>query len=139
MKETMKLAVPTLGSGGFASKRSDHFRRCDCFTVVDIVDNCIVDVSELKNPSDESGVRLVQTNFGWHAFNVRNDSEHEEVDCLRVAELLSRAGANAIVAADMSSRAVAVFGNAGIEVLTEHRASSVGDAVEAVTKACALP
>lgn len=135
----MKLAVPTLGAGGLASKRSGHFRHCDCFTVVDIVDGRIVGISELENPSDESGVRLVQTNFGWHAFNVRNDSRHEEVDCLRVAELLSGAGVNAIVAADMSSRAVAVFDNAGIKVLAENRASNVGDAVEVVTKACALP
>ena len=34
--DTMKLAVPTMGKAGLKSKRSGHFGRCDCFTIVEM-------------------------------------------------------------------------------------------------------
>ena len=68
MSETLKLAVPTMGKAGLDSERSGHFGHCDCFTIVDIEDGEIKQVSELANPP------------------------HEEGGCLRPVGLLSDAG-----------------------------------------------
>ena len=50
MAETMKLAVPTMGEGGLQSERSGHFGHCDCFTLIDITDGEIGEVSIIDNP-----------------------------------------------------------------------------------------
>ena len=50
MAETLKLAVPTMGKAGLNAQRSGHFGHCDCFTLVDIVNGELTNVSELDNP-----------------------------------------------------------------------------------------
>ena len=103
MAETMKLAVPTMGEGGLQSERSGHFGHCDCFTLIDIVDGEIGEVSIIQNPP------------------------HEEGGCLRPVGLLSDAGADAIVAAGMGMRPMMGFANAGIDVLFDNVTPNVGD------------
>ena len=103
MAETMKLAVPTMGEGGLDSERSGHFGHCDCFTLIDITDGEIGEVSILQNPP------------------------HEEGGCLRPVGLLSDAGADAIVAAGMGMRPMMGFARAGIRVLFENQTPGVGD------------
>lgn len=103
MAETMKLAVPTMGEGGLQSERSGHFGHCDCFTLIDITDGEIGEVSIIQNPP------------------------HEEGGCLRPVGLLSDAGANAIVAAGMGMRPMMGFANAGIDVLFDNVTPNVGD------------
>ena len=41
----MKVAIPTLGKGGLDCERSGHFGHCDCFTVVDVRDGEVGDVT----------------------------------------------------------------------------------------------
>lgn len=103
MAETMKLAVPTMGEGGLQSERSGHFGHCDCFTLIDIADGQIGEVSVLQNPP------------------------HEEGGCLRPVGLLSQAGATAIVAAGMGMRPLMGFEQAGIDVLFDNATPGVGD------------
>ena len=102
MAETMKLAVPTMGEGGLQAERSGHFGHCDCFTLIDIADGEIGEVSIIQNPP------------------------HEEGGCLRPVGLLSDAGANAIVAAGMGMRPLMGFENAGIDVLFDNVTPGAG-------------
>ena len=51
----MKLAIPSMGEGGLDAMRSAHFGHSDCFTMVDIEDGEIKDVSVIDDPPHESG------------------------------------------------------------------------------------
>lgn len=108
MSETMKLAVPTLGKAGLDAQRSPHFGRCDCFTVVEVTDGKVGEVSEIANPP------------------------HEEGGCLRPVGILSDAGVDAIVAAGMGMRPLMGFNQAGITVYYEANTPRVGDVVDLV-------
>lgn len=92
MEKTLKLAVPTMGSAGLNAKRSGHFGHCDCFTIIDIVDSKLVNVTELDNPP------------------------HEEGGCIAIVDLLKEAGVQAIAAAGMGMRPMQGFANANIAV-----------------------
>ena len=108
MGETLKLAVPTMGAADLASERSGHFGHCDCFTIVDIEDGEIKQVSELANPP------------------------HEEGGCLRPVGLLADAGVDAIVAAGMGMRPLMGFNQVGITVYFDNEHAVVGDAARLV-------
>lgn len=110
MSETMKLAVPSMGEGGLEAERSGHFGHCDCFTLVDIVDGEIKEVSILANPP------------------------HEEGGCLRPVGLLAEQGVDAIVAAGMGGRPLMGFNDAGITVYFENTTPNVGDAAKLVAQ-----
>ena len=104
----IKLAVPTMGTAGLDAERSGHFGHCDCFTIVDIADGEITQVSALDNPP------------------------HEEGGCLRPVSLLHDAGVDAIVAAGMGMRPMMGFADAGITVLFDNTTPNVGDVVSKV-------
>ena len=108
MGETLKLAVPPMGAADLASERSGHFGHCDCFTIVDIEDGEIKQVSELANPP------------------------HEEGGCLRPVGLLSDAGVQGIVAAGMGMRPMMGFQEAGIAVYFDNQTPNVGDVAKMV-------
>ena len=108
MATTMKLAVPTMGKAGLDAQRSGHFGHCDCFTIIDIVDGELTQISELDNPP------------------------HEEGGCMRPVALLKDAGVQAIVAAGMGMRPMTGFANAGITVYYEASEPKVGDAARLV-------
>lgn len=110
MSEMMKLAVPSMGEGGLDGERSGHFGHCDCFTLIDIQDGEIKDVSVLVNPP------------------------HEEGGCLRPVGLLAERGVNAIVAAGMGGRPLMGFNDAGITVYFENQTPGVGDAAKLVAQ-----
>lgn len=70
----MKLAVPTMGQGGLDGERSGHFGHCDCFTIVDIKNGNIENVSILENPPHIEGgclrpVNLLADAGGEHAYS----------------------------------------------------------------------
>lgn len=110
MGETMRLAIPTMGKGGLDSERSGHFGHCDCFTIVDLADGEVKEVSILENPP------------------------HEEGGCLRPVGLLSGQGVDAIVAAGMGRRPLAGFGQAGIKVYFDNQTSHAGEAAMLVAQ-----
>ncbi len=108
MSETMKLAVPTMGTAGLESQRAGHFGHCDCFTVVEIENGEIKNTTEVANPP------------------------HEEGGCLRPVNLLANAGVDAIVAAGMGMRPLMGFSQVGITVYFDNTHPLVGDAARAV-------
>lgn len=105
MSKSMKLAIPTIGEGGLQSERSGHFGHCDCFTVIDVENGEVVNVSVIDNPP------------------------HEEGGCLRPVQLLASHGVNALVAAGMGGRPLMGFQDAGITVFFENQTPVVGDVV----------
>jgi predicted Fe-Mo cluster-binding NifX family protein len=51
-----RVAIPSEAPGGLDARRSGHFGRCECFTMVDVIDGEIGDVSVLTNaPHTEGG------------------------------------------------------------------------------------
>ncbi len=52
---TRRVAVPSEHPGGLEARRSGHFGRCDCFTVVDVVDGAIGEVEVIANPPHVDG------------------------------------------------------------------------------------
>ena len=110
MESTCKLAVPSMGEGGLEAERSGHFGKCDCFTIVNIVDGKVKETSILENPPHESG------------------------GCLRPVQLLSEQGVDAIIAAGMGGRPLAGFNQAGITVYFENQTPGVGQVVALVAK-----
>lgn len=110
MNASLKLAFPTMGEPDLRSRRSGHFGHADCFTIVDIVDGEIRQVSGLDNPP------------------------HERGGCLRPVSLLQEAGVDAIVADGMGMRPLMGFANAGIAVYYEAETPEVGAAAERIAR-----
>ena len=51
-----RVAVPSELPGGLEALRSGHFGRCECFTMVDVIDGHVEDVEILQNaPHTEGG------------------------------------------------------------------------------------
>lgn len=54
--KTIRIAIPSELPGGLEARRSGHFGRCECFTLVDIDDGSIGQVRVLTNaPHTEGG------------------------------------------------------------------------------------
>ena len=52
----VRIAIPSELPGGLDASRSGHFGRCDCFTLVDVVDRQIGEIEVLQNaPHVEGG------------------------------------------------------------------------------------
>jgi predicted Fe-Mo cluster-binding NifX family protein len=106
MESVMKLAVPTMGQGGLDGERSGHFGHCDCFTIVDIKNGNIENVSILENPP------------------------HIEGGCLRPVNLLADAGVNTLIAAGMGARPLMGFQGVGITVYFENETQEIDRVVD---------
>ncbi len=53
---TLRIAIPSEAPGGLDAKRSGHFGRCECFTMVDVVEGEVAEVAVLTNaPHTEGG------------------------------------------------------------------------------------
>lgn len=108
MEGVLKLAVPTTGEGGLECERSGHFGHCDCFTIVDIKDGEIENVTVLANPP------------------------HAEGGCLRPVNLLADNGVNALVAGGMGMRPLMGFQDVGITIYFENQTLSIAKVVDMV-------
>ena len=54
--KTLRIAVPSELPGGLEARRSGHFGRCACFTLVDMEDGAVGQVQVLSNaPHTEGG------------------------------------------------------------------------------------
>ncbi len=87
-----RIAVPSEIPGGLDAPRSGHFGRCDCFTLVDVVNSDIVAVDIIQNMPHESG------------------------GCMRPVILLAENGVNAIVVDGIGGRPLMGFNQVGIAV-----------------------
>ncbi|HEY5160179.1 MAG TPA: NifB/NifX family molybdenum-iron cluster-binding protein [Gaiellaceae bacterium] len=102
------LAVPSSGNGGLEAKRSEHFGKCDCFTIVEIENGDIGSVRVLENPP------------------------HEHGGCLRPVKLLASSGVSALIVGGIGGRPLAGFRKAGIDIFFDKQLPTVSQAVDAV-------
>jgi len=101
-----RIAVPSEAPGGLDSPRSGHFGRCECFTMVDIVDGRVTQVEVLQN------------------------APHVDGGCMAPVMTLAQNRVDAIVVDGIGGRPLAGFNQVGITV---HRGqgTDVGGAVSA--------
>ena len=102
----MKLAVPSETDAGLAAVRSGHFGHCEYFTMVQIEDGEVKDVSAVKNV------------------------DHDQYGCGGVIQFAIDQGIDAILAAGMGVPPYTRFSNAGIQVYLDTTHPFVGDAVK---------
>ena len=66
-----RIAVPSNGEGGLDGTRSGHFGHCDVFTMIDVDNGEIKDVSTVKNAEHAQGGCMVPVNLlASHKVNV---------------------------------------------------------------------
>ncbi len=58
-----RIAVPSNGEGGLAASRSGHFGHCDVFTLVDVEEGQIKNVSTIGNQGHVQGGCMVPVNL----------------------------------------------------------------------------
>ncbi len=59
----VRIAIPSEGEGGLDGKRAGHFGHCDVFTLIDVEDNEIKEVSILRNQEHVQGGCMVPVNL----------------------------------------------------------------------------
>jgi predicted Fe-Mo cluster-binding NifX family protein len=59
----VRIAVPSEGEGGLDGKRAGHFGHCDVFTLIDVEDGKIKEVSILPNKEHVQGGCMVPVNL----------------------------------------------------------------------------
>jgi predicted Fe-Mo cluster-binding NifX family protein len=61
--EEGRIAIPSMGPGGLDGQRSGHFGHCDVFTMVDVENGEIKEVSTVSNQSHVQGGCMVPVNL----------------------------------------------------------------------------
>jgi predicted Fe-Mo cluster-binding NifX family protein len=61
--EEGRIAIPSMGPGGLDGQRSGHFGHCDVFTMVDVENGEIKEVSTVPNQSHVQGGCMVPVNL----------------------------------------------------------------------------
>ena len=107
--QTVRVASPSDRPGGLAARRSGHFGRCDCFTIVDLAGGQLGEVTIVEN------------------------MPHSEGGCMAPVLLLAEHMVDAIVVDGIGGRPLAGFAQVGIAV---H--SGLGHTVEHSARAFAL-
>ena len=102
----MLIAIPSDSSEGLDSTISEHFGHCGAFTLVEISDSGIGEVTILPNGG------------------------HEEGGCMAPVQLLKEKGVEILVAGGMGQRPLAGFQQVGIAVHSKQNAQTVRDAVD---------
>ncbi len=103
---TFRLAVPSEGEGGLDGQRSGHFGHCDVFTLVDIVDGKIKDVTILPN------------------------KEHVQGGCMVPVKMLADSGVQRLVVGGIGMRPLMGFKQAGIDVYYDAERRDIRPVVE---------
>jgi predicted Fe-Mo cluster-binding NifX family protein len=103
---TQRIAIPSEAPGGLDARRSGHFGRCECFTMVDVVDGKVAEVAVLAN------------------------APHTEGGCMAPVLALAEQNVDAIVVDGIGGRPLMGFNQVGIAV---H--AGVGDDVQATVHA----
>lgn len=101
-KQGIRVAIPSELPGGLQALRSGHFGRCECFTLVDVRDGEVVDVSVVRN------------------------APHVDGGCLTPVMALAQEGVDALVVDGIGGRPLAGFHEVGISVYR-----GAGETVEA--------
>jgi len=102
----MLIAIPSENPGGLDAPISEHFGHCDAFTVVEVDDGTIGEVSVLPNGG------------------------HDQGGCMAPVQMLKNHGVEVLVAGGMGARPLAGFQQVGIAVHFKEDATSVRTAVQ---------
>ena len=87
-----RIAIPSVNNGGLDGQRSGHFGHCDVFTLVDVEDGEIKEVSTIPN------------------------QEHVQGGCMVPVNLLGQYNVNAIIVGGIGMRPLMGFRQVGIDV-----------------------
>jgi predicted Fe-Mo cluster-binding NifX family protein len=87
-----RIAVPSIDNGGLDGQRAGHFGHCDVFTLVDVEEGKIKEVSTIQN------------------------HEHVQGGCMVPVNLLSDHNVNALIVGGIGMRPLMGFRQAGIDV-----------------------
>ena len=87
-----RIAIPSLNNGGLDGQRAGHFGHCDVFTLVDVEEGKIKDVSTIQN------------------------QEHVQGGCMVPVNLLSGHNVNALIVGGIGMRPLMGFKQVGIDV-----------------------
>ncbi|MEN8165087.1 MAG: NifB/NifX family molybdenum-iron cluster-binding protein [Acidobacteriota bacterium] len=102
----MLIAVPSDTADGLDAAISEHFGHCAAFTIIDIVDDTIGEVTILEN------------------------APHEQGGCMAPVNFLKQHGVEILLAGGMGMRPLAGFQQVGIDVHFKGDAKSVREVVE---------
>jgi predicted Fe-Mo cluster-binding NifX family protein len=101
-----RIAVPSVGNGGLDGQRSGHFGHCDVFTLVDVEDGDIKEVTALQN------------------------SEHVQGGCMVPVNLLAQNKVNALIVGGIGMRPLMGFRQVGIDVYYDPERPEIKPVVE---------
>jgi predicted Fe-Mo cluster-binding NifX family protein len=104
--EKGRIAIPSMEQGGMGGVRSGHFGHCDVFTLVDVEDGKIKEVTTLPN------------------------QEHAQGGCMIPVNLLAENNVNALIVGGIGMRPLMGFRNAGIDVYYDAERSEIKPVVE---------
>ena len=101
-----RVAIPSMQKGGLEGQRAGHFGHCDVFTVIDIEDAEIKNVSTIPN------------------------QEHVQGGCMVPVNLLAAHKVNALIVGGIGMRPLMGFRQAGIEVFHENERAEIKPILE---------
>ena len=87
-----RIAIPSMNNGGLDGQRAGHFGHCDVFTLVDVEEGKIKEVSTIQNHS------------------------HVQGGCMVPVNLLSDHNVNALIVGGIGMRPLMGFKQVGIDV-----------------------
>lgn len=104
---TVRVAFPSEGNGGIEGVRAGHFGHCDVFTLVDLEDGQIKEVSTINN------------------------KEHVQGGCMVPVNLLASHKVNALVVGGIGMRPLMGFNQVGIKVYHEAQTLEIKPVLDA--------
>ena len=104
--EEGRIAIPSMGPGGLDGERSGHFGHCDVFTMVDVENGEIKDVSTVQNQS------------------------HVQGGCMVPVNLLADHNVNALIVGGIGMRPLMGFKQVGIDVYCDAERPQIRTVVE---------
>lgn len=103
---TVRIAVPSEGNGGLDGLRAGHFGHCDVFTLVDVEDGAIKEVSILAN------------------------KEHVQGGCMVPVNLLAEAKVQQLIVGGIGMRPLQGFNQVGIDVYYDGERRDIRPVIE---------
>jgi len=103
---TVRIAIPSEGQGGLDGLRAGHFGHCDVFTLIDVEDGKIKDVSVLTN------------------------KEHVQGGCMVPVQLLAENKVQRLVVGGIGMRPLMGFKQVGIDVYHDGERRDIRPVVE---------
>jgi len=104
--ENGRIAIPSVAQGGMDGQRSGHFGHCDVFTLVDVENGEIKQVTALPNGG------------------------HVQGGCMVPVNLLADNNVNALIVGGIGMRPLMGFRQAGIEVYHDSERAEIKPVVE---------